>query len=96
MSRSKADAAMYALGYVPEDSDKEPGTPDNDRAAVLALLAIEERLGELVEQQRLSNALAAAPPFVSVFRSNDEFDQVAATARRLLGLDTDPEGGSAE
>lgn len=62
-------------------------------ATISALLAIEERLGELVEQQRLNNALAAAPPFVSVFRGSAEFDQVAATARRLLGLDADPEGG---
>jgi hypothetical protein len=59
-----------------------------------ALLAVEARLGELVEQQRIATAIAATQCGV-VFYEPSEFRQVRANVRRLLGLNTDPKGGTA-
>ncbi|MFJ1461792.1 hypothetical protein [Nocardia sp. N2S4-5] len=56
-------------------------------ATAHALLAIEARLGELVEQQRIANALNATGR-MGVLNSDAELRPAREAARRLLGLDT--------
>ncbi|RBO87558.1 hypothetical protein [Nocardia puris] len=51
-----------------------------------ALLAIEARLGELVDQQRIGNALAGTGR-MGVFNSDSEILPARRAVRRLLGLD---------
>ncbi|WP_280201895.1 hypothetical protein [Nocardia cyriacigeorgica] len=60
-------------------------------AQVHALLAIEARLAELVEQQKIANALAITGS-LSVLDSEPELLSVRRAARKLLGLDRQQEG----
>jgi hypothetical protein len=52
-------------------------------ATAHALLAIEQRLGEHVVQQKLANTIAA---FQSGVVAPSEYDRAAAAARQLLSL----------
>ncbi|MFR9767091.1 hypothetical protein [Nocardia sp. SC052] len=52
-------AARKALGYIPAAYDDARSTALASEATAHALLAIEARLGELVEQQKLANTIAA-------------------------------------
>ncbi|MGY1945304.1 hypothetical protein [Nocardia asiatica] len=61
------------------------------QANVSALLAIEARLGELVEQQRIANALTGTG-HMGVFNSDAEIRPARNAVRRLLGLPVTEEG----
>lgn len=65
-------------------------------AQARALGQIADRLGELVEQQRTANYIAACGDHRPPLNSADEMRQVNETLRRVLGLDDKPEGGTAE
>ncbi|MGW4325415.1 hypothetical protein ACWEKR_05935 [Nocardia sp. NPDC004573] len=78
-------AAIKALGYIPQAQDEARHTALASEATAHALLAIEARLGELVEQQRIANALIGVG-HMGVFNSDAEIRPARNAVRRLLGL----------
>lgn len=86
-------AAIKALGYIPQAYDDARSTALASEATAHALLAIEARLGELVEQQRIANALIGTG-HMGVFNSDAEIRPARAAVRRLLGLEPDPNEGT--
>ncbi|WP_280371067.1 hypothetical protein [Nocardia wallacei] len=58
-------------------------------ASTYALLAVEARLGELVEQQRIGNTIAAFQCAPAVLTTSEEIRAARATVRDLLGLPTE-------
>jgi hypothetical protein len=62
-------------------------------ATAHALLAVEARLGQLVEQQRIANALTGlGTARAGVFGPGEETAPAIDAVRRLLGLDDEQEG----
>ncbi|MGV9818395.1 hypothetical protein [Nocardia xishanensis] len=90
---------MWLVGYeYMIDSSRTTDTPAERAAAAhsaalmfasaqaRALAQIADRLGELVEQQRIANALAGTGR-MGVFNSDAEIGTARESVRRLLGLD---------
>jgi hypothetical protein len=90
--RHRADAVQLldALGEL-HPHEIVQATQLASQANVSALLAIEARLGELVEQQRIATALDALQ-HPGVVENLDEHRGARAKVRRLLGLDSDSNG----
>ncbi|WP_280454141.1 hypothetical protein [Nocardia brasiliensis] len=82
-------AAESVLSKLRHPYGSEQAIPIASEATARALLAIEARLGELVEQQCLSNVLAAYES--RVIKDDNEFRQARDTVRALLGLSNTPE-----
>jgi hypothetical protein len=72
-TEAEAAAGMVAIGHAA------------NLASVYALLAIEERLGELVAQQRIANALIGTG-HMGVINSDAEIRPARDAVRKLLGL----------
>ncbi|MBW0270755.1 hypothetical protein ATM97_06970 [Nocardia sp. MH4] len=73
--------------------DREDVVPRVLMGLISAALAIEARLGELVEQQRIANALSGTGR-MGVFDSDAEIAPAREAVRKLLGLSTDSEGAA--
>lgn len=92
----RADAMNALADFMGAAIGPAPGLELASLATAHALLAIEARLGELVEQQHTANYIAACGDHRPPINNVDEMRQVNETLRRVLGLDDKPEGGSAE
>jgi hypothetical protein len=79
-------AAIKALGYIPQAYDDARSTALASEATAHALLAIEARLGELVEQQRIATTVAAFNAKGAI-RGDADYLAAAATVQAVLGLD---------
>jgi hypothetical protein len=85
VSDHHAHRAFELLAQLPHTPHQLDGLELGSAATAHALLAVEARLGELVEQQRLGNTIAA---FQSRAVRSDA-DYVLATVRGLLGMSTE-------
>lgn len=93
----RRDNALSLIADFPAtDPGGSPGLELASAATAYALLAIEARLGELVEQQRTANYIAACGDHRPPINNTDEMRQINETLRRVLGLDDKPEGGTTE
>jgi len=75
--------ALAALRLIQGADNPVAEMSSASEATAHALLAVEARLGQVVEQQRIANTIAA---FQSGVVAPSEYDRAAAAARQLLNL----------
>ncbi|MEV6258045.1 hypothetical protein AB0L97_32800 [Nocardia sp. NPDC051911] len=85
-------AALKALGYIPAAYDDARSTALASAATAHALLAIEARLGELVEQQRLANVIAVGNPYESQLVESEDERATVSYVRGRIGDIVNPNG----
>ncbi|WP_029899555.1 hypothetical protein [Nocardia brasiliensis] len=83
-------AAESVLSKLRHPYGSEQAIPIASEATARVLLAIEARLGELVDEQRKANVLAAYES--RVIKDDSEFRQAEHIVRAVLGLSNTPEG----
>ncbi len=76
--------AIDALNLIPACDDPAAETSCASEATAYALLALVDRVGELVEQQKLANVIAAFE--TGAIRSDADYVKARETVRQLLDL----------